>query len=57
MTISVPSSPTSGPRNHRSDRDREPPVTDYADAALDNALSSIYPWILPDQIQLVAELA
>jgi hypothetical protein len=33
------------------------PVTDYADTALDNALSTIDQWILPDQIQLIGELA
>lgn len=33
------------------------PVTDYADSALDNALSTIDQWILPDQIQLIGELA
>jgi hypothetical protein len=32
-------------------------VTDYADTALDNALSTIDQWILPDQIQLIGELA
>ncbi len=33
------------------------PSTDYADTALDNALSTIDQWILPDQIQLIADLA
>ena len=33
------------------------PVTDYADSVLDNALSTIDQWILPDQIQLIGELA
>jgi hypothetical protein len=33
------------------------PSTDYADTALDNALSTIDQWILPDQIQLIAYLA
>jgi hypothetical protein len=33
------------------------PTTDYADTALDNALSTIDQWILPDQIQLIADLA
>jgi hypothetical protein len=30
---------------------------DYAAIALDNALSTIDQWILPDQIQLIADLA
>ena len=30
--------------------------TDYADTALDNALSTVYQWVLPDQIQLIGEL-
>jgi hypothetical protein len=33
------------------------PTTDYADTALDNALSTIDQWILPEQIQLIADLA
>jgi hypothetical protein len=33
------------------------PSTDYAETALDNALSTIDQWILPDQIQLIADLA
>jgi hypothetical protein len=33
------------------------PSTDYADTALDNALSTIDQWILPDQIQLIGDLA
>ena len=32
------------------------PPTDYPDIALDNALSSFYQWILPDQIQFIGEL-
>jgi hypothetical protein len=32
-------------------------ATDYADTALDNALSTIYQLILPDQIQLIGDLA
>ncbi len=32
------------------------PPTDYADTALDNALSSFYQWIVPDQILLIGEL-
>lgn len=33
------------------------PSTDYADTALDNALSTIDQFILPDQIQLIGDLA
>jgi hypothetical protein len=33
------------------------PSNDYAAIALDNALSTIDQWILPDQIQLIADLA
>lgn len=33
------------------------PVTDYADSALDNALSTIDQLILPGQIELIGELA
>lgn len=33
------------------------PSTDYADTALDNALSTIDQWILPDPIQLIGDLA
>jgi hypothetical protein len=33
------------------------PATDYADTALDNALSTIDQLILPDQIQLIGDLA
>jgi hypothetical protein len=33
------------------------PATDYADTALDNALSTIDQLILPDQIELIANLA
>lgn len=33
------------------------PSNDYAAIALDNALSAIDQWILPDQIQLIADLA
>jgi hypothetical protein len=33
------------------------PSTDYADTALDNALSTVDQRILPDQIQLIADLA
>ena len=45
--------------NHRSTRPirSAAPSTDYADTALDNALSTIDQWILPDQIQLIADLA
>jgi hypothetical protein len=32
------------------------PATDYADTALDNALSTFYQWIVPDQILLIGEL-
>lgn len=32
------------------------PTTDYADIALDNALSTVYQWVLPDQIALIGEL-
>jgi hypothetical protein len=32
------------------------PPTDYADTALDNALSTAYQWILPGQIELIGEL-
>jgi hypothetical protein len=33
------------------------PSTDYGLIALDNGLSTIDQWILPDQIQLIADLA
>lgn len=32
------------------------PATDYANIALDNALSTVDQWVLPDQIALIGEL-